>query len=200
MIRAACKALTAVGLVGLALCAPVAHAGQNSVIIQGIRFAMTPQDTTEFMAVDSLVNDSMWYYTPTWRIEKDFNHILGQIVQTTADTATATGLAADSVIFTLQTKINDDSADTWFTVWSSPLIPVASFDTSGGYARGAASVISIDADSMGSCFDLWRMRVDYIAEEDSVLSAAYLGYGVWGDSSTVLPYARFSPRLIYRQE
>lgn len=187
--------LTALAL----LVASGAWAGDKSFIVK-VPFIVHQADTADFLDESgTAMNDTAIYYTESFGVTKDFSHIIGHVVQTVTDSATATGFAADSVAFRLQAKVGHDSATTWWPVWAKNIMPVASFDSASGWARGIGTRIDVPSDSIPSAFDQWRGVLYYVTPRDSFISAAALGYSTWGDSTTFEPYAELMLYLIFKE-
>lgn len=180
---------------------------------QTIDLYPSPKDTTDLLRPDSgdgkgdtnTINDTIAYTSRAFGLKWDFDRIMGRIVQVRADTCTAadsTGTyALDSVYFQLQTKMNHYLDSAWHTLWTSGLIPVASMDSNAGsWGRGAASFITLEADSMDYIGDLFRIRYYYVAEEDSIRQETY-DYGAQGgnaDSTIFWPYVRWQLYIFSR--
>jgi len=142
---------------------------------------------------DSLINDTIIYLSPPFNSNGSYSHLSVRFVQTVRDTATETGFAADSILFQLQTKAVAESASVWYTIGSTVLAPVASFDTVGGWIEGDAGRILITAsDSSASLAGQFRIRTVYIAEEDSIRSHCTLR-----SSSRIDPYAAFVAEAVF---
>ena len=158
-------------------------------------------DTTDAMVLpDSTMNDTVTFYSDAYEVPSKFTAIVGQVLQTEGDTATATGFSADSVIVSVETKLKADSMVPWWTLWTSALTPLASFDSADGWARGAGMHIYIPSDSLSSMMDYYRVRFDWIAEEDSFIveAADTLINGADTTYGTVTPIFRIVPELLFK--
>jgi hypothetical protein len=123
-------------------------------------------------------------------MSKDVTAIVGKVLQTTFATG-RTGVLSDTARFFLQTKVDHDSMTEWYTLWTSTKWAMASFDSAAGWARLADASISVPSDSSSSFYDLYRVRMDWIVEEDSLRAE--------DASGIVSPYFRFTAYLIFRE-
>lgn len=169
--------------------------GNHTVILK------TPRgDTADFLDESGTACDDSLDYSVTFETGWQFSWITGQIVQTVLDGNDSTGFAADSVDFKLQTKMADDSATVWWTIWTSGLQPIAGFDSTAGYGRGAGGRVYVPPDSMTSMGEQFRVLYHIVTPRDSIISAAALGYGTYGDSTTVDPAPEWEMELKFRRD
>jgi hypothetical protein len=159
-------------LTALVLCVCMASGAMagDQAVIKKVTITPSAFDTASYVSGDvaNKVNDSLWFNSPTFGMSKDVTAIVGKVLQTTFATG-RTGVLSDTARFFLQTKVDHDSMTEWYTLWSSTLFPRNSFDTLDGWASLANATITVDTDSAEtSLFDLYRVRMLWVVEEDTL--------------------------------
>ena len=151
-------------------------------------------DTLLFVASTKVVRTLPAYLSKEIGVSQDYQYISGHIFQTLKDTATATGFSRDSIYFTLQSRSDRQIDSIWHTLWTSNLMPCASFDSTTGWARGDGGRIYIPADSVGRMQNLFRIQYYIVANIDSIRSVVTLTA-----SSKVDPYMVYNVFLAFRE-
>lgn len=155
-------------------------------------------DTTAILVGDeagqSKINDTVFFAFPSFHYDGPWTDMSIVFVPATKDTATQTGLAIDTVVWHLQTKSEQDSANWWHTIASTSAIPMLSYDSTAApdTTRGYAPVFKTapdptdvgwgnlpisdvrlyhsDSDSAGVGRGLYRILSEYHVEPDSIIS------------------------------
>lgn len=128
--RAIVLAAFSIALLGVSL--GMAATGRKTIEVP---IVFPPVDTTSAVMGDligvSTINDSLWFASPPFACGESWSRAVAHFAVVTKDTATETGLCADSVKIIWQTRVNTDSALYWRTIGATSLWPLASFDSTG---------------------------------------------------------------------
>lgn len=171
----------------------------------------------------STIEDTLFFSFAPFSYDGPWTDLIVKFVTERADTATQTGLCADSVKWYLQTKIEGDSSKWWHTVAATDQMPLKSWDSTGssadtltgeasfynrkvtaalagvGWANTPLSDVQLEysnTDSVGVYGGLFRIQAEYHAEEDSLESDCVLhsSIGVFHPMEVLIAHIRFQLR------